>query len=744
MRSAASISRRTWLAGSGGAATLAVLGKAHGVDAQGRTAMLRGVNLAGAEFGEQSMPGRFGKDYTYPDAASFARFKSYGFNCIRLPFRWERLQPDLDAAFDEAEWRRLSAAIDAARRNGQTIILDLHNYARRRVRADRFKADHMIGSALAPAEALARLWAQLARSVAGQAHVVLGIMNEPADIEAGRWLDIANLTIAAIRSAGARQLILAPGVDWSGAHSWYTSGNTLMQRLVDPARNLGVEAHQYLDGDSSGRSGRSVSATIGSERLEAFQAWARHHGFKAFLGEFGAGADATSVAALTDMLIEVERNADVWIGWTAWAAGPWWPPDEPLRLEPNAGGVLPAQTRAMMRFTQPGAAPDDVIAESVVDLDFARERYSGVSGLEGVVTVARGDAGRALDRAGGFQSFAAYRPRRTDLGLLIEGATKNVLGGVEPVGVPSAATLARAAAVLANVTAPTFLIGPVGTANRWRPGSQQVAALLGEAAGGYVAFGVHVLADPLKPAVLTLSIGDADAEIDVAKCTARMTSGIGAISISASGVWRRVTLALPSTTLGANPVVTFSKRADPDAEVAVGAAMLGAGTVSATFAEGARAGDEVALDGPLRALFGAPAFTLMIETRGLTSLPVDLPLLYLGSNLLLQRRKDGALASPAVAGAATAPAGPDRWAPRRRSVVVLDRVSGRITLATTGLPPVTATVQWPDSAAGPLLLGSRLGGQGPGNGLALDGFVTRIAVIPRALDAAAAAVLAGQ
>jgi endoglucanase len=81
--------------------------------------------------------------------------------------------------------------------------------------------------------------------------------------------------------------------------------------------------------------------------LQDFQAWARAQNFKAFLGEFGAASDAASIVALNAMMREVERNSDVWIGWTAWAAGSHWPQDEPFRLAPDADGVLPPQTKLL-------------------------------------------------------------------------------------------------------------------------------------------------------------------------------------------------------------------------------------------------------------------------------------------------------------------------------------------------------------------------------------------------------------
>ena len=58
-----------------------------------RSEQLFGVNLSGAEWGNR-YPGTFGTDYTYPTASELDYYKSKGLTLIRLPFLWERVQPD--------------------------------------------------------------------------------------------------------------------------------------------------------------------------------------------------------------------------------------------------------------------------------------------------------------------------------------------------------------------------------------------------------------------------------------------------------------------------------------------------------------------------------------------------------------------------------------------------------------------------------------------------------------------------
>jgi endoglucanase len=345
-----SLSRRTLLTGAA-ALPLSSFTHSNAQSSPSQQTMLRGVSLAGADFG-QLVPGQFDRDYTYPGLADFKFCAARGFNVVRLPFRWERLQPDLDKPFDAGEWAHIALAIDTAQHLGLSLILDPHNYARRRIRDDDYTVDHMIGSDAVPVAAFAAFWKDLSARTKDNPHVIYGLMNEPADIDAAAWLDFVNQTIPAIRDTGARNLVLVPGVAYTGAHSWYAAGNMALEGIRDPEDNFAVEVHQYLDRNSSGSSGAVVSETIGAERLRAFQTWAREKKLKAFLGEFGSGPEPVALKALENIVREVEANRDVWIGWTAWAAGPWWPDSEPLRLSPDSTGKIPPQTKLLSGFAR--------------------------------------------------------------------------------------------------------------------------------------------------------------------------------------------------------------------------------------------------------------------------------------------------------------------------------------------------------------------------------------------------------
>jgi endoglucanase len=294
-----------------------------------------GVNLASGEFAPEKVPGVHGRDYVYPTKATAAPFAEKGMNSIRLPFRWERIQPVMNGPLDEEEMQLLDASL-ADLSGFQQVILDVHNYA----------IYH--GKPISPhdqtAAALPDLWRRLALRYKDRPNIAFGLMNEPFKTSASDWRKIADATTTAIRQTGARNLVLVPGTLWTGGHSWLNGGESsnaaAMTGFRDPGNNFVFEIHQYLDEDSSGTKGGCVSRTIGRERLQGVTRWLREQRARAILGEFGVDRSETCLAALDDLLLFLRENGDVWIGWNYWAGGDWWG-DYPKSVQPVNGQERP-------------------------------------------------------------------------------------------------------------------------------------------------------------------------------------------------------------------------------------------------------------------------------------------------------------------------------------------------------------------------------------------------------------------
>ena len=316
---------------------LALVGATIVFSASAAAIKYAGVNLAGAEFGQNNLPGTYNLHYTYPTQQEVDYFRNRGLNIIRLPFRWERLQQTTNAALNGAEVTRLHNFVSATTAKGVSVILEPHNFARYFPDPGNFQssAQGLVGSYY-DNSVFADFWSRVADIYKTNALVIFNLMNEPNSMPTEQWVGAANAAIEAIRATGSTNIIHVPGNAWTGAHSWtasyYGTANSIaMLNIVDSANNTVFEVHQYLDSDSSGTTTNIVNANIGVSRLSAFTLWLRTHNKRGFLGEFavanstiGSGATQIGDEALTNMLNHIAVNADVWEGWAWWAAGPWW------------------------------------------------------------------------------------------------------------------------------------------------------------------------------------------------------------------------------------------------------------------------------------------------------------------------------------------------------------------------------------------------------------------------------------
>jgi endoglucanase len=290
-----------------------------------------GVNLAGGEFTDSQLPGTYGQHYIYPTTAEVDYFMSKGMNIIRLPFLWERLQRSTNALFDATELSRIQTLVGHTTSKGGYILLDVHNYAH-------YYRTNAIGSPQLPISTFTNLWGRLGVIFRNHPQVIFGLMNEPRDMPTELWRDAANAAIQIIRQVGATNLIFVPGNGYSIAHDWYsgwygTPNAIVMLGINDPINNFAFEVHDYYDDQSANR---DCAPGVGIDGLTQFTAWCRSYGFRGFYGEFGVSTNTGCLVATSNMLAYVNTNADVWLGWSYWAAGPWWG-DYGFSIEPING-----------------------------------------------------------------------------------------------------------------------------------------------------------------------------------------------------------------------------------------------------------------------------------------------------------------------------------------------------------------------------------------------------------------------
>ena len=351
-----------------------------------------GVNLAGAEFGVSNgnvnLPGTYGSHYTYPTAAEASYFVGKGMNTFRVPFRWERLQRSQFTALHgegpgpTGELDRMDTFVTAATNLGAYVILEPHNFQRYFPDTNNFQSSSqgLVGSSV-PDSAYADFWGKVANHYKDNERVIFNLMNEPNSMPTSQLVTSHNAAIQAIRSAGAKNLILVPGNQWTGAwawnETWYQGANAVhMLNVVDAGNNYAFDMHQYLDSDRSGGHDTIANDDVnrGVSQLTAATQWLKANGLRGFLGEFavantsiGSGtyvstSDLVAHPQIGDevihnMLDYMEANDDAWLGWAWWAAGPWWG-NYMFTLEPTNLGQPSQADRAAMAVLQPYFADD--------------------------------------------------------------------------------------------------------------------------------------------------------------------------------------------------------------------------------------------------------------------------------------------------------------------------------------------------------------------------------------------------
>jgi endoglucanase len=304
---------------------------------------LVGVNLTGAEFASGKLPGTVFKDYVYPDPADMRHFQEQGMNTFRLPFLWERVQPQLFGELDAAELKRIADTVTAAGAMNVCVILDVHNFGQYRGKP--------IGSPEVSRDAFVDLWMRLLAAFPDPKNVAFGLMNEPAQMTVADWAATAQQTLTALRKnetrnegkggKGAAHLILVPGGGWSGAHSWQgkdrsgVSNAEAFRAVRDPAHNFMIEVHQYGDSNFSGTQTECIDPARLRKVMADMTQWSQATGQRLFLGEFGVPINDQCLQVLK-AIVDGTQDRTAWGGWTYWAAGKWLG-TYPFSIQPDAG-----------------------------------------------------------------------------------------------------------------------------------------------------------------------------------------------------------------------------------------------------------------------------------------------------------------------------------------------------------------------------------------------------------------------
>jgi endoglucanase len=316
----------------------------------------RGITIAGAEFGtgppwapdfSNENPGTHGNEYWYNSENTFRYFGEKGLTLLRIPIRWERIQPQLSHPLDAGELSLLNTDIQWAKSHACRIIIDIHNYGRYFKVVNTARTECIIdneygGSVQVSTSDFCDLWERLSAKFRDEPAVyAYGLMCEPHDMGTADWKAISQACLTAVRNTGDTKKILVSGDSWSSAHMWLAAHGP-DSWISDPAGNFAYEAHCYFDSNNSGAYAMTYDEELaadpylpdrGRDRLRVFAGWCRSNDVTGFLGEYGVPGDDSRWYDIVLERFLSDLDAAGMDG-CCWAAGEWWG-DYKLSVQPE-------------------------------------------------------------------------------------------------------------------------------------------------------------------------------------------------------------------------------------------------------------------------------------------------------------------------------------------------------------------------------------------------------------------------
>ena len=319
-----------------------------------RNSALIGLNLASACGGD--VHGKVNTNYFYPTRQDLYYFKSQGARLFRFPFRWERVQHELNGELDLAQdVDSMKQTIAEAERLGMWVMPDMHNYCRyTEVVNGQEGTVHLFGeSDVLTKEAFADVWRKLANEFKDFSNIWgYDIMNEPYGMDYAYWKEYAQAAINAIREVDTETPIVIEGCQYASASNWPTLSDDL-KNLTDPSDKLVFSAHCYFDNQSSGLYDGTYDEEVNNEnvhinRLSRWVNWLKENNKQGILGEFGVPRDdARWLMMLDEVCAYLKENG---VSGTYWVGGNGYANDE-VSIQPQENYTVErAQIRVLRNY----------------------------------------------------------------------------------------------------------------------------------------------------------------------------------------------------------------------------------------------------------------------------------------------------------------------------------------------------------------------------------------------------------
>jgi endoglucanase len=261
-------------------------------------------------------------DHAYPfydNLAEYHTWRDLGFNLFRLPVAWQHAQTKLSGPLNSTNMIYLDRMIQNITDDGNTVILDIHNYARwycaviNQPGSSYPKPQHNVTD-----EDFVDLWTRLAKHYGSHPRLIFELMNEPHDLDMMIWASTMQKAITAIR-ATASNPILVPGTGFARLRDWvdFSSDYIGPGQLTDPRNNLIYDFHQYFD-DDGGAYGLCNPWSAFQPAFQQVTEILRNGSSRGMLTEFGGLPSQQCVELFEGLLTFLNENSDVWESWSVW------------------------------------------------------------------------------------------------------------------------------------------------------------------------------------------------------------------------------------------------------------------------------------------------------------------------------------------------------------------------------------------------------------------------------------------
>lgn len=300
------------------------------------------LNVAAAGFSPETLPGKEGTNYVFPDVSYLDKWQEGGIKVIRFSIIWERLQPVQKGPLDPVYAKGVDTFLEQAAKRKMAVIIDIHNYGR--------YYNKIIGTPDVPTASYKDLMKRVAKRWGTNPGTYgYDLMNEPYGDADKYWKVNAQAGIDSVRVYDQTHPIYVEGRAWSNT-AMFPDLNADLLTLTDPSNNLVYSAHLYLDEGSSGQYASRINGSfdpmIGVNRAKPFVEWLIRNKKRGQFGEFGIpGNDPRWLAGMDNLLKYLHDNC---VPLAYWAAGPWWA-EYPLSVEPK-NGVMPPQWTVLSKW----------------------------------------------------------------------------------------------------------------------------------------------------------------------------------------------------------------------------------------------------------------------------------------------------------------------------------------------------------------------------------------------------------